>query len=285
MVRPRQVVGLIGYPLKHSISPVFQQAAFDFLGLPVRYEAWETPPEALGDALARVRRPDCLGMNVTIPHKVAVMPALDEVEDRARLIGAVNTIVNRQGRLVGHNTDVDGFLQALRERAQYEPAGKRVVLLGAGGAARAVALGLAWTGVASLAILSRRLERGAALAEAVRGLVPNVVVEAVAWDDEPLRRALFGIDLIVNATPIGMKHGQPGSPLPPELIAPGVVVYDLVYNPLETPLLADAARAGATPIGGLPMLVYQGAAAFELWTGQRPPLGLMMKRAEDALRA
>ncbi len=280
---PSKVVGLIGYPLKHSISPVFQQAAFDYLGLPVRYEAWETPPEAVAERLARARRPDCLGMNVTIPHKEAVLPALDVVDERARQIGAVNTILNRGGRLIGYNTDADGFLQALRERGQYEPAGKRVVLLGAGGAARAVALGLAWAGVAALAIFNRTFERANALAGAVRSLVPGCSVEALPWEKPLLRDRLAGADLLVNATPIGMRHGQAGSPLPATLIPSGAMVYDLVYNPAETQLLRDAARAGARTLNGLPMLVYQGVAAFEIWTGQRPPIGLMMQRAAEAL--
>jgi len=280
---PERVVGLIGYPLKHTISPAFQQAAFDYLALPVTYEAWETPPEAVAAALARARRPDCLGMNVTIPHKETVLAALDAVEERARQVGAVNTIVNRGGRLTGHNTDVDGFLQALRESGQYEPAGKRVVLLGAGGAARAVALGLAWAGAAALTIFNRTAGRAAALAGAVRTVVPGFPVEALPWEKALLRDRLAAADLLVNATPIGMRHGQMGSPISATLIPSEVMVYDLIYNPAETQLLRDAGRAGARTLNGLPMLVYQGAAAFEIWTGQRPPVGLMMKRASEAL--
>ncbi len=280
---PRRVAGLIGYPLKHSISPVFQQAAFDYLGLPVRYEAWETPPEGVAAALARARRPDCLGLNVTIPYKETVLASLDAVDERARQIGAVNTIVNQGGRLVGHNTDAAGFLEALRQRGQSEPADKRVVLLGAGGAARAVALALAWASAASLAIFNRHLDRASTLAGAVRSLVPGLEVEALPWEKALLRDRLARADLLVNATPIGMKHGQPGSPLPADLIPSGIMVYDLVYNPPETQLLRDAKRAGARTLNGLPMLVYQGAAAFEIWTGERPPIGLMMKRAEEAL--
>jgi shikimate dehydrogenase len=284
-VTPGKVVGLIGYPLRHSVSPAFQQAAFDYLALPVRYVAWETPPEAVADVLARARRPDCLGLNVTIPHKETVLKFLDAVDERARQIGAVNTIVNRGGRLTGYNTDADGFLRALRERGQYEPSGKRVVLLGAGGAARAVALGLAWAGVARLAIFNRTVERATSLAAAVRSLAPDVQVEGLPWQKVLLRDRLGGADLLVNTTPIGMKHGPAGSPVPGTLIPAGAMVYDLVYNPAETQLLRDASRAGARTLGGLPMLVYQGAAAFEIWTGQRPPIGLMMKRAEEALQA
>ncbi|HEY3109212.1 MAG TPA: shikimate dehydrogenase, partial [Chloroflexota bacterium] len=135
---PRKVVGLIGYPLKHSISPRFQQAGFDFLRLPVRYEAWETPPERVGEAVARVRTPDCLGMNVTVPHKQAVMPLLDSVDEPAARIGAVNTVINRDGRLSGHNTDAEGLVRALTD-VGFPLRGARVALLGAGGVARAAA--------------------------------------------------------------------------------------------------------------------------------------------------
>lgn len=284
-VASARVVGLIGYPLKHSISPAFQQAAFDYHALPVRYEAWETPPQAVAAAVDRARRSDCLGMNVTIPHKEVVLAHLDSVDERAAQIGAVNTVVNRDGHLTGYNTDADGFLRGLRERGHYEPTGKRGVLLGAGGVARAVALALVWAEAASLIIFNRTPGRAEALALAVRDLAPGFRVEALPCEDHLLRRELAEADLLVNTTPIGMRHGPSGTPLPAAFISADLMVYDLVYNPPQTQLLLDAARVGARTLNGLPMLVYQGAAAFELWTGRRAPIGLMMKRADEALRA
>jgi shikimate dehydrogenase len=279
---PRKVVGLIGYPLKHSISPVFQQAGFDFLRLPVRYEAWETPPEQVGEAVARVRQPDCLGMNVTVPHKQAVMPLLDEVDERAARIGAVNTIVNREGRLSGHNTDADGLVRALDDIG-FILRDARVAIVGAGGVARAAAFAFAWAGVAELAILARRAEQAERLAADVAPELPGRVGGGRL---DPGDAGLRARDLIVNCTSVGMLHasGEAQSPLAAEALGPDTLVYDLVYNPPLTPLLALAGQRGARLLGGLPMLVYQGAAAFELWTGQRPPIGLMMARAEEALK-
>jgi shikimate dehydrogenase len=279
----RRVVGLIGYPLGHSISPRFQQAGFDFLGLPVDYQAWETPPERVAEAVERVRGADCLGMNVTVPHKQAVMALLDTVDDRAARIGAVNTVVNRDGRLSGHNTDADGLVRALSD-VGFILAGARVAIVGAGGVARAAAFACAWAGVADLAILARRGEAAEALAADVAPDLPDRVRGArLAGDDRALRER----DLIVNCKSLGMLHssGEGQSPLDAEALGPATLVYDLVYNPPVTPLLALARAQGARTLGGLPMLVYQGAAAFELWTGQRAPIGLMMARAEVALRA
>jgi shikimate dehydrogenase len=268
--QPRQVVGLIGYPLKHSISPRFQQAGFDFLQLPVTYEAWETPPERVAEVIARVRQPDCLGINVTVPHKQAVIPLLDQVDERATTIGAVNTIRNDGGRLTGFNTDLEGFLRPLHEQ-HFRFDGARAVVVGAGGAARAVAFALAWEGVADLTIAARRPEQAQALAAAVG----SPARASSLGDVRP------GYDLLVNATSVGMLHstGEGRSPVTAAQVDAKALVYDLVYNPAVTPLLGMAKNR----LGGLAMLVYQGAAAFELWTGQKPPIGLMMARASEAL--
>jgi len=274
----RQVVGLIGYPLRHSISPRFQQAGFDYLGLAVEYQAWETPPERVAEILERVRRPDCLGINVTVPHKQAVMDRLDAVDEAAATIGAVNTIRNEAGRLRGFNTDLAGFLRPLDE-AGVDLKGARAVVVGAGGAARAVAFALAGAGAAELTLAARRPEPAEALASEVGGRAQGRV-RALA-----LSAVAPGYDLLVNCTSVGMLHaaGEGQSPLRREQIDPGALVYDLVYNPPLTPLLGLARAVGARTLGGLPMLVYQGAAAFEIWTGLKPPIGLMMARAEEAL--
>ena len=276
-------VGLIGYPLGHSVSPPMQQAAFDHYRLEVCYEVWEAEPSQF-DALAeRLRHPSTLGANVTVPYKETVVPLVDDLDELALQIGAVNTIVNREGKLSGHNTDADGFLKALRELGGFEPVGKRAVLLGAGGVAKAAGFALAGAGVKSLAITDVIGERAQALASSL-GLL-GVEVNVLDGESESLEAALWKCDLVVNCTPMGMKHGatEDQSPLEAKLIPKEALIYDVVYNPIETPLLLAAKEAGARTLGGLAMLVYQGAAAFELWTEKKAPVDIMFEAAKGAL--
>jgi len=273
-----ELVGLIGWPVEHSVSPAMQNAAFEALGLPWRYQLLPTPPGEVGAALARLRAEGYRGANVTVPHKQAVMPFLDEIGAAARAIGAVNTLVLREGRWEGHNTDAQGFLAALRAGG-CQPEGQRVLVLGAGGGARSVVYALTQVGC-EVTIYNRTASRARALAADMAGLGRSV--SAVATLDE-LDLGTFG--LLVNATSVGMWPDVDASPWPAALPLPGQwTVFDLVYNPAETRLLAQARAAGATTIGGLGMLVYQGALAFELWTGYRPPVALMRAAAERALR-
>lgn len=282
-------VGIIGYPLGHSISAGFQQAALDHCGLDLKYQVWETRPEDLAETVGGLRQPGYLGANVTIPYKEEVPSMLDGLDGVAGEIGAVNTIVSRDGKLTGYNTDATGFLRALREDARFDPAGKKAVVLGAGGAARAVSYSLLLAGVSGLTLLNRSVENGEAVREAMedmlsrKGLEPQV--RFCAWEGRRVAGALAGCDLIVNCTPLGMRHSaQEGtSPLRAEQIPAEALVYDLVYNPPQTPLRKEASRAGARSLGGLPMLVYQGAAAFELWTGRQAPLEVMLHAARAAL--
>ena len=276
-------VGLIGHKLSHSISPQFQQAAFDYLSLDMRYEVWETAKDDLPEVVEGMRDASKLGANVTIPHKEVVLPLLDDVDNDARRIGAVNTIVNRGGKLTGYNTDASGFMRALRDDGAFSPRNKRVVLLGAGGAARAVGFALVDAGARSLIILNRGVERGRALAWDLK--VSDTEVAALSWKDGNTLTALAECDLLVNCTSVGMKDGsgEGKSPLGIGLIPKRALVYDVVYNPLETPLLAAAKKAGARTLSGLPMLVYQGAASFELWTGKSAPIDIMMRVAKRAL--
>ncbi|MDY6893071.1 MAG: shikimate dehydrogenase [Chloroflexota bacterium] len=283
-------VGLIGYPLGHSISPPMQQAAFDHLGLDVRYQLWETEQGDLSAAVEGIRQSSRLGSNVTIPYKEMVIPLVDELDDFAREIGAVNTLVNRDGRLVGYNTDAGGFVQALRREGGFDSAGKRVVQLGAGGVARAVSFALARAGAKSFVITDIVAERARDLASDLEqsrssGADTGLEVTVLFQDDPKFVEALLNCDLLINCTPIGMKHSasEGESPLDEKLIPKGIMVYDVVYNPLETPLLAAAKRAGANTLGGLSMLVYQGALAFELWTGKEAPVDIMMNVAKSAL--
>ena len=276
-------VGLIGNKLKHSISPQFQQAAFDYLGLDIRYEVWETVKDELPRVVEGIRDPSKLGANVTIPYKEAALPLLDDVDSDARRIGAVNTIVNRGDKLIGYNTDSSGFLKALREDGGFSPRNKRAVLLGAGGVARAVGFALVGAGVKSLVIFNRTQGRGEALAWDLK--VSDTEVVALSWKDGKTLTALAECDLLVNCTSVGMKDsaGEGKSPLGVGLIPKRALVYDVVYNPIETPLISAAKKAGARTLGGLPMLVYQGAASFELWTGKSAPIDMMMRVAKRAL--
>lgn len=288
------LAGLIGFPVKHSISAAFQQAAFDHLSIDARYLLWEVPSESLEGKMAELRQPGYLGANVTIPHKEAVIPLLDEVEDMAARIGAANTIVNQDGRLKGLNTDAHGFLLALRQQGGFDPAGRKAVLLGAGGAARAAAFVLLNNGIGSLVIVNRDQARARALvgdlgrtgnrekgtSDGDRG-----TVNVLPWEDAAIASVLDGCDLVVNCTPLGTwgSKWEDQSPLQAAQIPPGALVYDLVYNPPETRLLAEARKAGARTLPGLPMLVFQGAAAFELWTRQEAPIAVMMAAARKAL--
>ncbi len=276
---------LIGHPVGHSVSPAFQQAALDHLSIDARYEAMDVPESAVSEAVGSLRNVDVLGANVTVPHKEAVIPFLDEVTQEARLIGAVNTIENRSGKLVGHNTDARGFLASLREEANFDPRGKAALMLGAGGSAKAVAIALAGEGVENIVVANRTLERAEALAESIRPL--GVPATAAPLSDDSLREAAARSRLIVNCTSLGMTGG-PGegqTPIGADVIPPYALVCDLVYNPRVTPLLRAAESAGARALGGLPMLVYQGAAAFEIWTGREAPVKVMFKAAEEALAA
>lgn len=274
-----QRLGIIGYPIGHSISPIFQQAALDHLGIDATYEKWEVAPEGVGDFVAGLRAPDSLGINITVPHKQAVIPFLDEVDEWATAAGAVNTIVNRNGRLTGHNTDGPGFLRALLVETGYSPTGTRALILGAGGAARGILLALARGGVDSLVIANRTLERAETLAQLAKD--NGIRAESIPLAEDALTQAAASANLIVNCTTIGMSHGpdEHGSPLSAAQIPASAIVNDLVYNPLETPLLREATAAGATTLGGLHMLVYQGVLSFQMWTGQDAPVDVMSKAA------
>ena len=276
-------LGIIGYPIDHSISPLFQQAALDHAGIDASYRAWEVKPEEVGEFVAGLREPSVLGINVTVPHKEAVIPHLDEVDQWATTAGAVNTIVSREGRLSGHNTDGLGFLRALLEVQGFAPQGRRALILGAGGAARGVVLALVREGISHLTVANRTLSRAERLVQIAQdGGVRSLAIPLAggALDGEAA-----SADLIVNCTTLGMTHGpdEQGTPLDWQQIPSTALVNDLVYNPLETPLLRAAAQAGAQVLGGIHMLVYQGAASFEMWTGQRAPVEVMLEAAVDAM--
>lgn len=271
--------GIIGFPVAHSLSPVFQGAAFAAAGLDITYELWETPPGSLPARVASLRAPGTIGANVTIPHKEAAAALVDSLDDAARTAGAVNTIVTHHGRLSGHNTDGPGFVRALRDEASVEVGGSRFLLVGAGGAARGIAFALAAAGAARITIANRTAPRAERLAAEVRATGYGQVGTA------DLAAGLSGFSVIVNATSIGMAGGPDpdGLPVTLETATEGALVVDIVYRPEETPLLREARARGLPVLGGLPMLIYQGALAFELWTGQPAPVGVMFESARASL--
>ena len=273
-------LGVIGYPLSHSISPPVHQAALDHLGIDARYEVWETPPSDLSGLLDRMRNPEFMGASVTIPHKETVALMMDELSPAAAAIGAVNCIAGAGGRLVGHNTDGGGFIAALQECAGFTATGRSVLLIGAGGAAKAIGHALINEGVSSLTIANRTRAK----AESLAANLPSMAV-AASLDPSELAAAAAGADLIVNSTSVGMSSGEGAgeSPIAPDLIPAGALVNDIVYSPPETPLMRAGRARGACVLGGLPMLIFQGAAAFELWTGQEPPVEVMLAAGERAL--
>jgi len=276
-------LGVIGYPLERSLSPAFQQAALDHLQLDIVYQAWPTPPDGLRTRVSGLRGESVLGANVTIPHKEAVLPMMDEVDEIAARVGAVNTIVNRERRLHGYNTDVVGFMRALREDGGFEAVGRRVVVAGAGGGARAVVAGLLEAGAASIAVINRSLSRANRLVETLGPYAGDGELRSLPEMYASWEAVMDECDLLVNCTSTGSAGFEEESVIPADLIRPGMLVYDLVYHPAETALMAVARERGARVLGGLPMLVYQGAASFELWTGKEAPLDVMFDAARGAL--
>ena len=277
--RPFQRVGLIGWPVEHSLSPAMHNAAFQALGLEWQYTLLPTPPGEIASTLDQLKAQGYRGANVTVPHKEAVMACLDEIEGVAQTIGAVNTVVVQEGRLLGYNTDAPGFLAAL-QAAGFEPKESRALVIGAGGAARAVVYALVQAG-SSIVLYNRTPQRALELAR-----YAHEMGGPVAWiaSLEAVEPELADFNLLVNATSVGMWPHSHNSPWPETLSLPSHwTVFDLVYNPAETRLLAQARAAGAAAIGGLEMLVQQGALAFELWTGQSPPLDVMRAAARESL--
>jgi shikimate dehydrogenase len=275
-----RICGIIGDPIEHSVSPGMQNAAFKAIGVDYIYLPFKVKKDDLENAVKGMRALNLRGLNVTIPHKVAVMPLLDEIDLLAGKIGAVNTIVNKEGRLKGYNTDVAGFLNTLLAEG-INPVGKRIVITGSGGAARSIAFGLSETG-SILTLLNRHLAPAADLAERIHHYWGKSV-EVLEINQNNLRDALSRADILVNTTSLGMIPDVELTPVPSELIKPGTVVFDIVYNPLKTRLLREAEQQGARIITGLEMLVRQGAAAFELWTGKDAPLEIMRKAALEEL--
>ena len=277
-----EICGVIGDPIEHTMSPVMHNAAFKKLGLDYVYIPFRVKKEELGEAVRGMRALNIRGFNVTIPHKVAIIPLLDKLDTLAEKIGAVNTVVNDNGVLSGYNTDGAGFLQAMLEHG-LEPKGKNIIMIGAGGASRALSFALAERG-GNLVILNRLLEFEWA-EELARKLSHTFKreVKAVELDEANLSKALEGADILVNATSVGMSPDVDGTLVPKRLLRPDLAVFDIVYNPIKTRLLREAEEAGAMTVDGLNMLAWQGVIAFEKWSGRKAPLELMRREATRVL--
>ena len=272
------IVGLIGHPVEHSFSPPMHNAAFDALGLDWAYVAFDVDPSDLSKAIAGADSLNIKGLNVTIPHKIEVMKYLNELDEVAELIGAVNTIDFKN--LKGYNTDGIGAIKAIGEVCDVKD--KNVVVAGAGGASRAISFYLAKYGAQSLNILNRNVKKAEDLARDVSdsGLIGDVGSDSVSQIDSYLKDA----DILIDTTPLGMDPHTDDVPVAgADAMHEDLVVFDAVYNPNETVLLKEAIKAGAKPVYGIKMLLYQGAESFEIWTGKKAPIDVMENALKNTL--
>lgn len=271
-----KVCALIGDPVEHSLSPHIQNAAFQHLKLDYVYVTFRVERKELETAIQGIRSLKIHGLNVTMPLKIAVIQYLDQIDENAKTIGAVNTILNSEGKLVGYNTDGKGALMALEDGNQ-SPADRKIVILGAGGASKAVSYSLA-PEAREVVILNRTVEKAEKLAKELTSRFGDKMRYGKLCKSQ-IEKELKDADLLINATSVGMRPNEGETPVDRDLLRPDLTVFDLVYDPLETRLLKEAKSVGAKTIEGLPMLVYQGAASFEIWTGKKAPIDVMMRAA------
>lgn len=278
-----RIFGVMGWPVGHSASPAMHNTALESLGYNAVYLPFPVSPLQLPQAIEGLWVLGAAGVNLTIPHKEAVVPLLPEVDPTAALIGSVNTLVRGESGWVGHSTDGPGFLQAFRTEMEAEPAGLRFLILGAGGAARAVAFALAQSGAAGIALANRSMERAHDLGARLSSRY-SCGITALPLDPAALRKISPSVDVLINTLPLGMHpRVEETPPVPVDILQPPLIVCDLIYNPRPTRLLRMAAANGCRTLDGLAMLVAQGALSLELWTGLTAPAGLMRAAAEDFL--
>ncbi|MFF2886866.1 shikimate dehydrogenase [Paenibacillus sp. NPDC057967] len=272
--------GVIGDPIRHSKSPIMMNRAFRETGINGAYAAFHITDDKLEDFIRGVRAMGIRGVNVTIPHKLRVMELLDEIHEGARAIGAVNTIVNDNGRLTGYNTDGIGYVRSLKEEAAPSIEGKRVVVIGAGGASRGIVYALLQEKPARITITNRTVQRAEELAASLEA----GGVQLDASSNDQLEELCGEADIVINTTSVGMFPQVDQSPVPGHWLKPGSVASDLIYNPLKTRFLLEAEQQGCIAHGGLGMFIYQGAYAFEYWTGQPAPVAAMREEVLAALQ-
>jgi shikimate dehydrogenase len=282
-VDPPIRLGVFGDPVEHSLSPRMQNAAIKHCKIDLQYARFQISPNELREAIDLIRKLEFVGINLTIPHKIAALELLDVAEENAKRIGAVNVIKVEAGKLHGLNTDGRGFACAIREVFSVDLRDLRVMILGAGGAARAIALQCAKENSERLVIVNRSFEEAQKLADQLRdffagpkvlGPVPRL--QPIPFEEAAIRFQIANVDLIVNATPVGLNRGDP-SPIAARLLAPHLMVYDTIYSAERTPFVAAAIEAGARATNGLSMLLHQGALAFEIWFQREAPIEVMRK--------
>jgi shikimate dehydrogenase len=276
-----QICGVIGDPVQHTLSPAMHNAAFEHLKLDLVFVAFRVTPDELENAVRGVRALGIRGLNVTMPHKNSVTEFLDEADPAVKFLRAANTILNQSGRLRGFNTDGVGALRALKQNG-VNLAGKKVLLLGAGGAAKAIAFSLAKE-VDELCILNRDAAKARELAIVLEPFGKKIVGNELS--PKQIQQELQGSDVLINATSVGMTPYASESIVKPDWLKPELTVMDIVYNPVETKLIRDAKASGAQVINGVEMLLYQGAASFEIWAGGKAPVDVMRKAALKQISA
>lgn len=274
------LVGIFGDPVSHSLSPLMHNAAYEAMGLDICYVPLHVVHDDLNSAIAGLKAMGFLGVNVTVPHKVAVVPLLDRLDETAARVGAVNTIVNENGSLVGYNTDGAGFIRSLEEEAAVDYGGLSVLIFGAGGAARAIGLALAEKGVSAINIINRSHARADGFRDMLINAFPSLPVTVRGLDEE-YDDLVTVSKLVINATSVGMEGRLKGTSFTVDRLSKDHIVCDVVYTTGETSLLIVAGEHGATTMGGLGMLLHQGAEAIRLWSGQVPPLYLMRRAVES----
>ncbi|SFA38415.1 shikimate dehydrogenase [Parageobacillus thermantarcticus] len=274
-----KVYALFGCPVHHSLSPLMHNDAFQNMNIAARYHAFHVEPEHLKDAISGVRALGISGLNVTIPHKTTVMPLLDDIDPAARRIGAVNTIVNENGRLVGYNTDGPGYVRALEEEVNVNIKEKRILVIGAGGAARGIYFSLADRGAKQIDICNRTVSKAKQLIDEC-----DAAVSSAAYSLNEAEARLGDYDILINTTSVGMYPHMEEMPISLKNMKEGTIVSDIIYNPFETKWLKEARKRNAIVQNGVGMFVYQGALAFEKWTGIFPDVQRMKKIVIEQLR-
>ena len=280
-INPPIRLGVLGDPVAHSLSPQMQKAALEACQIDMQYGRFQISPGELGEALKLIRALDFVGANLTAPHKIAACAFMHELDANARRVGAVNTIKLENAKLRGYNTDGKGFARAIRQEFAIDLRDLRVMILGTGGAGRAIAMQCAKENCERLVIANRTFEKANQLAEELREffagprvLGPVARLQAIPWEESSIRFQIAHLDLIVNATPLGLNRSDP-SPIPARLLAPHLMIYDTVYGETRTAFVSAAVEAGARSANGLAMLVHQGALAFEIWFERDAPIEVM----------
>ncbi len=274
---PKQNIYIIGFPLSHTLSPAMHNAAFQHLQLPYIYQAKTVAPKNLEKFVKQVRKnKHCRGFNVTIPHKESIIKYLDYISSEALRMGAVNTILKINQFLLGFNTDAQGYLQSLSEQTKFNPLNKKIILLGAGGAAKAIGHALAHEGAKEMIIINRSKHRAKTLQKNLQKFYPKCLVTASDWHPSNLKKNFPKTDLVINCTSVGL-HGTAFTNFPFHLLAKKTLISDIVYKPRMTPWLKDAKKMGFKIHTGEGMLLHQGALAFTIWTGIAAPVVVMKK--------